>query len=142
MLSTFESALLARHLRGCADCRAFAAGSTAQTQLLRGAELEQPLLQVALPSRRRPVRRIAAGALSTAAAVAAAVSFTFVPSGNQPQTSAADAGSAVQTGAPVLVVVAAQPSLGTDETVPRLKMEAASVADGPVHGLFNTPMSA
>src|SRR4051812_23011002 len=127
MLSTFESALLARHLHGCVDCRAFAAGSAAQTQLLRGAELEQPLLQVALPSRRRPVRRIAAGALSTAAAVAAAVSFTLAPSGNQPQTSAAHASSAVQTGAPVFVVVAAQASLGTDETVPRLKMEAASV---------------
>ena len=26
------------------------------------------------------------------------------------------------------------------ETVPRLTMQPASVADGPVHGLFNTPV--
>jgi hypothetical protein len=44
------------------------------------------------------------------------------------------------TGAPVLVVVAARPSVSTDETVPRLQMQPASVADGPVHGLFNTPV--
>jgi len=43
MLSTFEAALLDRHLRRCPSCRAFAASAACQTQLLRGAELEQPL---------------------------------------------------------------------------------------------------
>jgi hypothetical protein len=48
--------------------------------------------------------------------------------------------SQIETGAPVLVVVAANPTLGIRETVPRLTMQPASVADGPVHGLFNTPV--
>jgi hypothetical protein len=41
----------------------------------------------------------------------------------------------------VEVVVAASPSLGVHETVPRIVMQPASVADGPVHGLFNTPVT-
>jgi len=40
-----------------------------------------------------------------------------------------------------MVVVAAHPTLGVRETVPRLTMQPASVADGPVHGLFNTPVT-
>jgi hypothetical protein len=138
MLSMFEAALLDRHLRRCAGCRAFAAGADAQTQLLRGAELEQPSLSVVVPVRRRAVRRVAAGTLTAAAAVAAAVVMSLTPSGQQPQPSAAKGTPA--TGAPVLVVVAAQPSPGAKETVPRLELQPASVADGPVHGLFNTPV--
>ena len=42
MLSTFESALLDRHLRGCPDCSSFAIDAQEQTRLLRGALLEQP----------------------------------------------------------------------------------------------------
>ena len=140
MLSLFESALLDRHLRRCADCRAFAAGAAAQTQLLRAAELEQPLRPVALPAgRRRPARRVAAGALTAVASVAAAAAVTLSPNGNSGQPSSASA--SVETGAPVMVVVAANPSLGVHETVPRLTMQPASVADGPVHGYFNTPVS-
>ena len=139
MLSTFEAALLDRHLRRCAECRAFAAGAAAQTQLLRGAVLEQPLQAVLVPARRRPVRRVAAGALTAAAAVAAAAVVSFTPSGQQPQ-SAEIARAASATGKPVLVVVAAHPSPGIKETVPRLEYQPAAVADGPVHGLFNTPV--
>jgi predicted anti-sigma-YlaC factor YlaD len=138
MLSTFEAALLDRHLRRCADCRAFAAGAAAQTQLLRDAVLEQPLRPVTLPAARsRPVRRVALGALTTAAAMAAAAVFTLTPSGQQGQTSAS---RSPLTGAKVLVVVPAKPSLASEDTVPRLELASASVADGPLHGLFNTPV--
>jgi hypothetical protein len=141
VLSLFESALLDRHVRRCADCREFAAGAAAQTQLLRSAALEQPLRPVAIPvGRRRHVRRVAAGALTAVASVAAAAAVTLSPGGPQSRTSALSASPAIETGAPVLVVVAANPSLGVHETVPRLTMQPASVADGPVHGLFNTPV--
>ena len=140
VLSLFESALLDRHLRRCADCRDFAAGAAALTQLLRSAELEQPRRPVAIPTgRRRPVRRIAAGAVTAAASVAAAAAVTLAPGSPQSQISASGTPIA-ETGAPVLVVVAAKPSVGADETVPRLQMQPANVADGPVHGLFNTPV--
>jgi predicted anti-sigma-YlaC factor YlaD len=141
VLSLFESALLDRHLRRCVDCSAFAAGAAAQTQLLRTAELEQPLRPVAIPTgRRRPMRRVATGALTAAASVAAAAAMTLSPGGHQGQRSSVATPSTVETGAPVLVVVAANPTLGVRETVPRLTMQPASVADGPVHGYFNTPV--
>jgi len=140
-LSLFESALLDRHLRRCADCRAFATGVAAQTQLLRSAELEQPLRRVVIPAgRRRQVRRVAAGALTAVASVAAAAAVTLSPNTHNGQGTSLSASSQVETGAPVLVVVAANPTLGVHETVPRLTMQPASVADGPVHGLFNTPV--
>jgi predicted anti-sigma-YlaC factor YlaD len=140
VLSLFESALLDRHLRRCADCRDFAAGAAALTQLLRAAELEQPLRPVAIPAGRRHVRRVAAGALTAVASVAAAAVVTLSPSGHSTKGSVS-ASSQVETGAPVLVVVAAHPTPDARETVPRLTMQPASVADGPVHGLFNTPVT-
>ncbi len=39
-----------------------------------------------------------------------------------------------------MMVVPAQPTPGMSETVPRLTMLPAAVADGPVHGLFSTPV--
>jgi hypothetical protein len=138
-VSLFESALLDRHLRRCADCRDFAAGAAAQTQLLRLAPLEQPSRPIAVPAGRRQVRRAAAGALTAVASVAATAAMTLSP-GHKPQSSVS-ASSQVVTGAPVIVVVAAHPTPGVRETVPRLTMQPASVADGPVHGLFNTPVS-
>ena len=141
VLSLFESALLDRHLRRCADCCDFAAGAAAQTQLLRSAELEQPLRPVAIPAgRRRPVRRVAAGALTAVASVAAAAAVTLSPGGHAEPGARRVGVTEVETGAPVLVVVAANPTPGVRETVPRLTMKPASVADGPVHGLFNTPV--
>ena len=65
---------------------------------------------------------------------------TLSPSGAKNTGAALSASSHVETGAPVMVVVAANPSIGANETVPRLQMQPASVADGPVHGLFNTPV--
>jgi predicted anti-sigma-YlaC factor YlaD len=138
-LSTFEAVLLDRHLRRCGDCRAFADAVTAQTELLRAAELDEPSRHVWIPARRRPLRRAAAGALTATAAVAAAAVVALTPSGRDGQT-AVTASAHVRTGAPVLMVVPAHPSLGMKETVPRLTMQPASVADGPVHGLFNTPV--
>jgi anti-sigma factor RsiW len=139
-LSTFEAVLLERHLRRCGDCRGFADDVTAHTSLLRTAALEEPSRHVVLPVRKRPLRRVAGGALTTAAAVAAAAVFTITPGGRQAQQSATSATPQVRTGAPVLITVAAHPSPGMKETVPRLTMQPANVADGPVHGLFSTPV--
>jgi hypothetical protein len=136
----FESALLDRHLRKCADCSDFAFAAAAQTQLLRAAELELPLKRVVVQAgRQRQVRRLAAGTLTAVASVAAAAAVTLSPNGT-PSESSASAAPRVETGAPVMMVVAARPSLGVRDTVPRLTMKPASVADGPVHGLFNTPV--
>jgi predicted anti-sigma-YlaC factor YlaD len=140
-VSLFESALLDRHLRRCADCREFAADAAGLTQLLRAAELEQPLRPVVVPAgRRRGVRRVAAGALTAAASIAAAAAMTL-SSGNEVTKGVASATPQFETGAPVPVVVAAHPTPSDRDTVPRLTMQPASVADGPVHGLFNTPVS-
>jgi predicted anti-sigma-YlaC factor YlaD len=140
-LSLFETALLDRHLRRCADCRDFAAAAAGLTQLLRTAELEQPLQPVVVPAgRRRHMRRVATGALTAAASVAAAAAVTLSPAGHSTKSSVS-ASPQVETGAPVMVVVAANPSLGVHETVPRITMKPASVADGPVHGLFSTPVT-
>jgi hypothetical protein len=79
--------------------------------------------------------------VTTFAAVAAAAAFTLTPTGEKAGSGQSRVTAArVQVGAPVLVVVAARPSLGMKETVPRLEMKAASIADGPVHGLFSTPV--
>ena len=137
----FESALLDRHLRRCADCRDFAAAAAGLTQLLRTAEPEQPLQPVAIPTTRRgPVRRVAMGALTAAASVAAAAAVTLSPNGHSGKV-IPSAASQPDTSARVMVVVAASLSPGVHETVPRLVMMPASVADGPVHGLFSTPVT-
>lgn len=138
-LSTFEAVLLERHVRRCGECRSFADAVGAQTALLRAAELEEPSRHVVLPaSRKRPLRRAAGGVLTATAALAAAAVFTVSPAGRQAETSATS--STPKVGAPVLITVAAHPSPGMKETVPRLTMQPASVADGPVHGLFSTPV--
>ena len=44
-------------------------------------------------------------------------------------------------GAPVMVVVAARPSMANvNVVVPRLRMQPASIADGPLHGYFSEPV--
>jgi hypothetical protein len=77
MLSSFESALLRRHLSGCADCRAFDTAARAETALLRSAPLEAPLAPVTVSVRRgaRHARFALAPVAATAAAVAAAAVF-------------------------------------------------------------------
>lgn len=140
-LSTFEAVLLERHLRRCGDCAAFAHAVTAQTSLLRAAELEEPSRHVVVPAgRKSPLRRAAGGALTVAATLAAVAVFTATPGGGDTQTSATSTTPQLRTGAPVLVTVAAYPSPGMKETVPRLELQPATFADGPVHGLFSTPV--
>lgn len=80
------------------------------------------------------------GALTAAASLAAAAAVTLSPNGQSGKV-ASSAAPQPETGAPVMVVVPARLSLGVKETVPRLVMLPASVADGPVHGLFSTPVA-
>jgi hypothetical protein len=137
MLSTFEAALLDRHLRRCPSCRAFAASVACQTQLLRDAELEQPLRPVTIPARPvHPVRRGIAGAFSAVVVAAAAALVLFTPTAKHKVTTTA---STVRPGAPVLVSFGANPTLDSNVDVPRLALRPASIADGPVHGQFSLP---
>jgi predicted anti-sigma-YlaC factor YlaD len=139
-LSTFEAALLDRHLRRCADCRSFAADVDAQTAMLRAAALELPEHGVVVPAQRaRKVRRSAVGAFGAVAAAAAAALAIVSAAGNDGSQGLAATGGE-RVGKPVLVVVAARPSLSVEETVPRLTMQPASVADGPLHTLFSIPV--
>jgi len=141
MLSVFESALLDRHLRGCASCKAFAVSVEAQAALLRAAplaELERRVVIPASPARR--IGRTAVGVLSASlAAAAAAAVFIFSGAGsttNGPSTLTA------ARGAPVMVTFAASPSPASATVeVPRLRVQPASIADGPVHGIFNEPVA-
>ena len=140
-LSTFEAALLDRHLRRCADCRAFAADVSAQATLLRGAALEQPSRRVEIPARRSTAVRRSAVTAFGAFAAAAVAAMALVSSGSHERTgSSLSAAAAARVGKPVLVVVAARPSLTVDVTMPRLKVRPASIADGPVHTLFSIPV--
>ncbi len=139
MLSVFEGALLDRHLRRCASCRAFAAATAAQTDLLRTAPLEQPQRPIEAPRvRHRAVRRAATGTIGAVLAAAAAA-LVLISSGSRDRAGLPPR-VAVGTAAPVLMVVAAQPSPDSPIEVPRLKMSPASVADGPVHGYFSQPV--
>jgi len=142
MLSTFESALLDRQLRGCADCRSFAEDANAQTQLLRAAVLERPSRPVLLPSKheeRIGPRRLT-GVLSACLVVAAAAAVLVWPGSRQAQ-SGQGLRSAARVGAPVMMVFAAEPTVANKSIeVPRLRMQPASIADGPVHGYFGSPV--
>jgi predicted anti-sigma-YlaC factor YlaD len=139
-LSTFEAALLDRHLRRCDDCRAFAAGAGAQTRLLRAAPLElpsrsfAPVLQASRSSRRRGI----VGVVGAAAAVAAAAAALVAGTGGL-NHGTADASSADASNRPQFKVVPAKASPSVALEVPRLKVEPASAADGPVHGIFAQP---
>jgi predicted anti-sigma-YlaC factor YlaD len=141
MLSTFESALLDRHLRGCADCRLFADDAGAQTQLLRAAVPERPSRPILLPSaHERAVPRRLTGVLSACLVVAAAAAVLVWPGSRQAQ-SGQGLRTAARVGAPVMMVFAAEPTVANKSVeVPRLRMQPASIADGPVHGYFGSPV--
>jgi predicted anti-sigma-YlaC factor YlaD len=141
MLSTFESALLDRHLRGCPDCNSFARDAQEQTRLLRGALLERPTRPVVVSeSEQRGGPRRAAGVLS-ACLVAAAAAAVLVWPGARTGSSGQAEGFSGRVGAPVLVTYSADPSSTSSSVeVPRLKLQPASIADGPVHGYFSTPV--
>jgi predicted anti-sigma-YlaC factor YlaD len=138
MLSSFEAALLDRHLRGCASCGSFAVAAAQQTALLRAAELEVPARRVIVPAAPRIQRRRLVAAMALSACVASlAAALMFVPGGQQ--TTGALRTTAAR-GAPMLVSYAATPSLSTPSVeVPRLSVQPASYADGPVRGIFSVP---
>src|SRR3954468_15883327 len=141
MLSTFEGALLDRHLRRCADCRSFAAAATSQTRLLRDAPLEQPLRPVELPVRTAsPFRRGSVGALSAVVAAAAAALVVLSPATDKQGGAQLGATAARATGRTVLVVYPAKLQANTRVDMPRLRVQPASIADGPVHGYFSIPV--
>ncbi len=138
MLSTFEGALLDRHLKRCAACRAFAEGAAAQTQLLRGAELEEPARRVIVPGRRRSaVRRGLAGSLTAAGAAALAAVAILTPTGTATRDGVRP--TAARGIAANLAVVSARPTPSALVDVPRLEVEPASLVDGPVHGIYHIP---
>jgi predicted anti-sigma-YlaC factor YlaD len=85
-LSELEGALLDAHLARCAECAAFAAGTSASTTWLRGAELERPApITVAVPRapRRAAVALVAAAALMATGLVAGFVHGTGSTAGRQ-----------------------------------------------------------
>jgi hypothetical protein len=137
MLSFFESALLDRHLRRCPDCQSFAAAMTAHTQLLRSAELEEPGRRIEFSGRRRTSRRRStAGAALVALAAAAAAVFAVSPGARH--TGRPESVSSVNR--PVFVVVPGKPRLNSKIDLPRLTVQPASIADGPIRGAyFNRP---
>ena len=138
MLSTFESALLDRHLRSCPNCSSFAIDAQEQTRLLRSALLEQPTRPVVVSESERGGPRRAAGVLSACLVVAAAAAVLVWPGDRTGGSGHAFAG---RVGAPVLVTYTADPSTANSHIeVPRLKLQPASIADGPVHGYFSTPV--
>jgi hypothetical protein len=109
-----------------------------QTQLLRDAVLEQPLHPIALPTRpRRAVPRSAAGALGACLAAAAAALLVLTPATQQQSTGALT--GQTEKPDPALVVFAANPTPASKIEVPRLKVEPASVLDGPARGHFSLP---
>lgn len=76
-LSELENARLETHLRGCAECRAYAEEIGAIAVRLRGAALERPARGVVLPRRRR-----VSGARMQAAVAAAAVAVVAAVAGS------------------------------------------------------------
>jgi predicted anti-sigma-YlaC factor YlaD len=137
MLSAFESALLDRHLRGCAECRSFAVGTGSLTELLRDAPLEQPERTVQIPHAPAHAIPRSVGGVLSACLVAAAAAAVLVWPGAKPGEPTFSA----RAGAPVMVVFPAKPSMtNANVEVPRLRMQPASIADGPVHGYFSEPV--
>jgi predicted anti-sigma-YlaC factor YlaD len=98
-LSSLDAARLDAHLRGCADCRAFAGSLAGLTALLGGADLAQPSSPVFVQRSRRPVLRMNAAAAAVTIALAAASSFAvghFV--GSERGGASATVGSTVSAG--------------------------------------------
>ena len=77
----------------------------------------------------------------SACLVAAAAAAVLVWPGARTGSSGRAVGFSGRVGAPVLVVSPAEPSTANASVeVPRLKLQPASIADGPVHGYFSTPV--
>ena len=136
MLSTFERALLQRHLRKCASCQAFAIDVTAHTKQLRAAPLAPaPRFADVAPARSRLLRRRATGLAGAVAVGLVAALVSLTPAGDR-QTNAA----AVRTpNSELLKVVPEAPSANSTFDVPRLRLVSASSADGAVRGYYGVP---
>jgi hypothetical protein len=77
----------------------------------------------------------------SACLVAAAAAAVLVWPGARTGSSGQAEGFSGRIGAPVLVTYSADPSSANSSIeVPRLKLQPASIADGPVHGYFSTPV--
>lgn len=88
----------------------------------------------------RTAPRRLAGVLSACLVAAAAAAVLIWPGGQQVQ-SGQGLRSATRVGAPVLMVFAAEPTVANKSVeVPRLRMQPASIADGPLHGYFGAPV--
>ena len=135
MLSTFERALLQRHLRKCASCQAFAVDVTSHTELLRAAPLaEAPQFAGVAPTRSRLIRRRMTGLAGAVAVGLVAALVSFTPAGDQQ--------SAIARTSPneaLLAVVPESPSATSTVDVPRLRLVSASSADGAVRGYYGVP---
>jgi hypothetical protein len=137
MLSTFERALLGRHLRGCAPCRAFSVEVTAQTARLRAAPLEASLVSVDIaPPRGRTVRRRAAGLAGAVAVAVLAALTSLTPAGDRNATVAA---SDTSPNSALVTVIPAAPTANATFQVGRLRLVPSSSADGPVRGYYGVP---
>jgi hypothetical protein len=136
MLSRFETVLLERHFRRCGPCRAFAAATEAQTQLLRAAPLAGPersladvLLQPKPVLRRRRVAALAGAVVVAATAAILALTPATGPRGE----------SSSNASSPLLAVFPASPSPNATFEVPRLRVVSPASADGAVRGYFGRP---
>lgn len=136
MLSTFERALLERHLRKCASCQAFAADVQAHTERLRAAPLvAPPQFAGVAPARARLLRRRMTGLAGAVAVGLVAALVSLTPAGEQQNAVA----SQVSPNEALLKVVPSAPNANATFEVPRLRLVAASSADGAVRGYYGVP---
>lgn len=137
MLSSFERALLERHLHGCAECRAFAADVSAQTAQLRAAALvPAPKFGSVAGARARRFRRRASGVAGAVAVACVAALVSLTPAVDR--RSAFE--SPVAPDSALLAAVPEQPTASASFDLPRLKVISASLADGAVRGYFGVPV--
>jgi len=76
-LSELEAAQLHGHLRGCAECDAYAREIGTLTARLRASALEQPALPAFIAQRRRPVLRPNVAAVAATVLLATGSSFAI-----------------------------------------------------------------
>jgi predicted anti-sigma-YlaC factor YlaD len=132
LLSTFERALLARHLARCPSCQIFARAITGQTALVRNAELDPLCAPVVVrPPAGVRLRRRAAGVAGAAAVAAIAALMMLMPTSTRQE---ANVGTA-----PLFKVVPEEPWAEATVELPRLRVVSPASADGPVHGLYGVP---
>jgi len=136
MLSTFETALLDRHLVRCGPCRAFATAVRAQTTALRSAELDVPAVPVVVAAAARGhVGRRVGGAVAALAVAASAALIVLAPAAERHETPATQATKLL------FKVVPERPNAEATFEVPRLKAVSPASADGPVRGYYGLPVA-